>query len=71
MRGKTSVVNTQKHPRGGSIMDNAFKKRNVKIIDTIKCNGRYRDVETIRTKILSASTCLVVLAGFVVFVLLM
>ncbi len=52
-------------------MDNAFKKRNVKIIDTINCNGRYRDVETIRAKVLSASTCLVVLACFVVFVLLM
>ena len=44
----------------------AFKKKNTKIIDTVEYNGRYTDVNTVRTKIIAASAVIIAAAACIV-----
>ncbi|MCR5557086.1 MAG: hypothetical protein K6F75_05950 [Butyrivibrio sp.] len=50
-------------------MENSNSKKNDKIIETVNYNGKYVDVSTIRTRIISAAIALVALVSVGVIIL--
>lgn len=43
----------------------SFDRKNTKIIDTVKYNGRYTDVSTVRTRLIAAGIILIAAAALI------